>query len=202
MPVPAGTGLSRRSFLLRSSVAMLSVYGASKLRLGALEEGIAQAAGGSEPVLVSIFLDGGVDSLSVLAPTTDSVYRRLRPEPRSSTRSRHRVRRGPGPALEPGREVVRGPPRRGQDDRAPGRRLREPRPVALHLASLLGGRRSAAPRDQRLDGPPAGHDRHRGQPAPGPVARRLAVAGARQPVGAGGGDRRALLRPLGRGRLG
>ncbi len=79
MPVPAGTGLSRRSFLLRSSVAMLSVYGASKLRLGALEEGIAQAAGGSEPVLVSIFLDGGVDSLSVLAPTTDSVYRRLRP---------------------------------------------------------------------------------------------------------------------------
>ena len=79
MPVPAGTGLSRRSFLLRSSVAMLSVYGASKLRLGDLEEGIAQAAGGSEPVLVSIFLDGGIDSLSVLAPTTDPIYRRLRP---------------------------------------------------------------------------------------------------------------------------
>ena len=34
MPVPAGTGLNRRSFLLRSSAAMLSVYGASKLRLG------------------------------------------------------------------------------------------------------------------------------------------------------------------------
>ncbi len=79
MPVPAGTGLSRRSFLLRSSAAVLSVYGASKLRLGDLEAGVAQAAGGSEPVLVSIFLDGGVDSLSVLAPTTDADYRRLRP---------------------------------------------------------------------------------------------------------------------------
>jgi uncharacterized protein (DUF1501 family) len=79
MPTPAGTGLSRRSFLLRSSTAMLAVYGASKLKLGDLEEGIAQAAGGNERVLVSIFLDGGVDSLSVLAPTTDSVYRQLRP---------------------------------------------------------------------------------------------------------------------------
>jgi len=66
MPTPAGTGLSRRSFLLRSGAAMLSVYGASKLKLGALEEGIAQAAGANERVLVSIFLDGGVDSLSVL----------------------------------------------------------------------------------------------------------------------------------------
>ena len=79
MPVPAGTGLSRRSFLLRSSAAVLSVYGASKLRLGELEAGVAQAAGGSDRVLVSIFLDGGIDSLSVLAPTTDPIYRSLRP---------------------------------------------------------------------------------------------------------------------------
>ena len=79
MPAPAGTGLSRRSFLLRSSAAMLSVYGASKLPLGELREGIAHAAGGSDRVLVSIFLDGGIDSLSVLAPTTDPIYRSLRP---------------------------------------------------------------------------------------------------------------------------
>ena len=79
MPAPAGTGLSRRSFLLRSSAAMLSVYGASKLRLGDLEAGIAQAAGGNDPVLISIFLEGGIDSLSVLAPTTDATYRSLRP---------------------------------------------------------------------------------------------------------------------------
>jgi uncharacterized protein (DUF1501 family) len=79
MPEPAGTGLSRRSFMLRSGAAMLSVYGASKLRFADLQEGIAQAAGGSDRVLVSIFLDGGVDSLSVLSPTTDSLYQQLRP---------------------------------------------------------------------------------------------------------------------------
>ena len=31
MPLPAGTGLDRRSFLLRSAGAMLSIYGASAL---------------------------------------------------------------------------------------------------------------------------------------------------------------------------
>ncbi len=79
MPVPAGTGLNRRSFLLRSSAAMLSVYGASRLRLGDLQAGIAEAAGVDDRVLVSVFLDGGVDSLSVLAPTGDGIYQSLRP---------------------------------------------------------------------------------------------------------------------------
>ena len=80
MPAPAGTGLSRRSFLLRSGAAMLSVYGASKLGMRQFEDGIAQAAGGNEPVLVSVFLEGGIDSLSVLAPTADPLYRTLRPQ--------------------------------------------------------------------------------------------------------------------------
>ncbi len=79
MPLPAGTGLSRRSFLLHSSVAMLSVYGASRLGLGGIESGIAQAAGSGERTLVSIFLEGGIDSISVLAPVTDPLYRSLRP---------------------------------------------------------------------------------------------------------------------------
>ena len=79
MPTPAGTGISRRSFVLRSSAAMLSVYGASKLRLGDLQAGIAEAAGGNDKVLVSVFLDGGADALSVLAPTTDPTYQSLRP---------------------------------------------------------------------------------------------------------------------------
>ena len=79
MPAPAGTGLSRRSFLLRSGAAMLSVYGASKLGMRQFVEGIAQAAGGNDRVLVSIFLEGGADSLSVLAPTADPLYRVLRP---------------------------------------------------------------------------------------------------------------------------
>ena len=81
MPLPAGTGLSRRSFLMRSGGAMLSVYGASKLGFGALEEGIAQAAAAPDsPVLLTVFLDGGADSLSILSPTTDSLYKKLRGE--------------------------------------------------------------------------------------------------------------------------
>jgi uncharacterized protein (DUF1501 family) len=81
MPTPAGTGLSRRSFLLRSAGLALSVYGAGKLaRLPTFEEGIARAAAGnSGTVLVNVFLDGGADSLSILAPTGDPDYRRLRP---------------------------------------------------------------------------------------------------------------------------
>ncbi len=80
MPAPAGTGLSRRTFLLRSAGVALSVYGASKLGLHQLEAGVAEAAAGpASPVLVSIFLEGGADGLSVLAPIGDPAYRTLRP---------------------------------------------------------------------------------------------------------------------------
>lgn len=80
MPVPAGTGLSRRSLLLRGAAAGLTVYGASRLAPQALEAGIAEAASGpAQPVLVSVFLPGGVDGLSVLAPTGDDRFASLRP---------------------------------------------------------------------------------------------------------------------------
>jgi uncharacterized protein (DUF1501 family) len=78
MPLPAGTGLSRRSFLSRAAGLALAVYGATKLPLAALEEGIANAAAPGR-VLVSVFLDGGIDSLSVLAPVGDPLYAELRP---------------------------------------------------------------------------------------------------------------------------
>ena len=78
MPVPAGTGLSRRTFLSRAAGMALAVYGASKIPLSAFETGIAQAAPGDK-VLVSVFFDGGIDSLSVLAPVGDSRYPQLRP---------------------------------------------------------------------------------------------------------------------------
>jgi uncharacterized protein (DUF1501 family) len=80
MPLPAGTGLDRRAFLVRSAGLFLSVYGTSKLGFRALEEGIAAAA--SNPpgrVLVSVFLEGGADSMSILFPDGDSRYRNLRP---------------------------------------------------------------------------------------------------------------------------
>lgn len=78
MPEPAGTGLSRRKFLSRSAGLALAVYGASKIPLSAFETGIAQAAPGDK-ILVSVFFDGGIDSLNVLAPVNDARYQQLRP---------------------------------------------------------------------------------------------------------------------------
>jgi uncharacterized protein (DUF1501 family) len=80
MPLPAGTGLSRRSFLARSSGLALAVFGGGALAPRAFEEGIADAmAAGPDTVLVSIFLSGGLDSLSLLAPVGDARYPTLRP---------------------------------------------------------------------------------------------------------------------------
>jgi len=78
MPEPAGTGLSRRRFLSNAAGLALAVYGASKIPLSAFETGIAQAAS-ADKVLVSVFCDGGIDSLSVLAPVGDPRYAQLRP---------------------------------------------------------------------------------------------------------------------------
>ena len=78
MPVPAGTGLTRRSFVARSLGLALAVYGVGKLQL--FEEGIANAATQAPGrILVTVFLQGGADSISLLAPTGDPLYRKLRP---------------------------------------------------------------------------------------------------------------------------
>jgi uncharacterized protein (DUF1501 family) len=81
MPVPAGTGLSRRGFLLASAGLALSVYGAGRLLdPSRFEEGVALAAQGpAQPVLVSVYLQGGIDSMSVLYPAGDSLYTKYRP---------------------------------------------------------------------------------------------------------------------------
>ena len=81
MPTPAGTGLSRRSFLARSTGLAMTVFGASSLSPGVLENGIASAAPATpeNPVLISIWLSGGMDSLELLAPVTDPIYQALRP---------------------------------------------------------------------------------------------------------------------------
>jgi uncharacterized protein (DUF1501 family) len=57
------------------------VYGAGRLLAPqAFEEGIAEAfAGPAQPVIVSIFMQGGIDGLSVLAPVYDPRYATLRP---------------------------------------------------------------------------------------------------------------------------
>ena len=81
MPLPAGTGLTRRNFLTKSLGAAVAVYGSSYLGLRQLEEGIAAAASGpAAPILVSVFLEGGADGLSVLSPQGDPLYKKLRPQ--------------------------------------------------------------------------------------------------------------------------
>jgi uncharacterized protein (DUF1501 family) len=81
MPTPAGTGLNRRSFMLSSAGLLLSVYGAGRLlEPQAFEAGIASAASAANGrVLVSIYLQGGIDSMSVLAPVSDPSYAQYRP---------------------------------------------------------------------------------------------------------------------------
>src|ERR1700749_1891883 len=78
MPAPAGTGLTRRRFLSRTAGVPLAVYGASKIPISAFDRGIAQAAT-PEKVLISIFFEGGIDAMSVLAPVGDPRYATLRP---------------------------------------------------------------------------------------------------------------------------
>jgi uncharacterized protein (DUF1501 family) len=58
------------------------VYGAGKLiDPRAFDEGIAQAAAGpAQPILVSVYLQGGIDAMSVLYPCGDPLYRKFRPE--------------------------------------------------------------------------------------------------------------------------
>ena len=84
MPLPAGTGIDRRRFLIGGAAGLLSVYGAGRLGLTnrVLGDGIARAAAlqrPDQPVLVSVFLAGGIDSLSLLAPVGDPLYAKLRP---------------------------------------------------------------------------------------------------------------------------
>lgn len=68
MPLPAGTGLSRRSMLLRSLGVGMAVYGSSAIGSPEHVEAAINEALGSNKVLISVFVDGGWDALSVLAP--------------------------------------------------------------------------------------------------------------------------------------
>ena len=194
MPEPAGTGLSRRSFLLRSAALGLAVYGAGKL--GAFEAGVAQAAA---------------------APAGLGAAQRL---PRGRRRRHERARSHRRPALppaapdagacaaaapfaedprlewHPSAARARRPARRGQGLRAPRRRLHQRRPVALHLAPLLGGRRARPAPAHRLARPRARPRRLARQPAAGRRARRAALADAGHRAQPGRGDRQARGRRL------
>ena len=145
MLLPAGTGLSRRSFLLRSAGAALSVYGASALSPSHLYDGIAQAAAAAQPnqpVLVSIFMEGGWDALSVLAPVKEARYHELRPALRPQRRRRRAVQRGRTADVASACRRPCAAARRGQGHGAPRDRLRPAGRESFHEPSLLGGRRT------------------------------------------------------------
>jgi uncharacterized protein (DUF1501 family) len=82
MPIPAGTGLTRREFVSRTAGLALAVYGGAALSGKAFDHGIAQAASdaaSNQKTLVTIFFNGGIDGLSVLFPAGDPRYYSLRP---------------------------------------------------------------------------------------------------------------------------
>ncbi len=82
VPIPravldgAPAGMSRRDFLQNGAVAFLTVYGASCLSWGRIwETAAASAASGvTDPVIVSVFLDGGNDGINTLVPITGPNY--------------------------------------------------------------------------------------------------------------------------------
>ena len=100
------------------------------------------AAAPNAPVLVSVFLPGGVDLLDTLVPLHEyGRYADLHPKLKvpGITARRRRLRRPPG-ARGGHRRRCQGPLRARQDRLPAGHRLREPGPVALPLAPLLGDR--------------------------------------------------------------
>ncbi|MDO9352894.1 MAG: DUF1501 domain-containing protein, partial [Solirubrobacteraceae bacterium] len=68
MPAPAGTGLSRRSLMLRSLGLGVAASGAGAIGGADAVEAAINDALAEHKVVVSVFFDGGWDSLSVLAP--------------------------------------------------------------------------------------------------------------------------------------
>ena len=69
-------GMCRRDFLKNGAVAFLTVYGASMMSWGKVWEAAAANAAtpSTDPIIVSVFLDGGNDGLNTLVPVTGSDY--------------------------------------------------------------------------------------------------------------------------------
>jgi uncharacterized protein (DUF1501 family) len=68
MPAPAGTGLTRRSMMMRSLGLGLAVYGAGAITQAERLEAAINDALAEHKVVISVFFDGGWDALSVLVP--------------------------------------------------------------------------------------------------------------------------------------
>ena len=174
--------LTRRQIFGWGVGAGLSLYAARAMPISrALEAAAADAAAAPDaPVLVAVFLPGGLDLLDSLIPLNDygayaDLHRNIRvdkpPLLRGSALGIH-------PSLTQGvGGGIKGLYDAGKLGFLPGIDYPEPEPLALPLAPLLGDR---ADRRQRLAGLAralAGRQRQRRQPAAGDVARLRPVAG-------------------------
>ena len=201
MPLPAGTGLTRRDFVSRTRGARArdlrrrSALGPG-VRGGDRERGVDPGAERSRRRLplgrdrrpVGALPGGRPAVLPAASEHRDRPERRVGLQP------------GQPAALAPDGERPRDAARRGQGLRDPGDRLRQQRRVALHLAALLGGRGAGRDAPDRLARPVPRLGRNARQPDPGPLARHRAPAGAGDEEDAGGdapGRRPVHLRPAG-----
>src|SRR5262245_26114205 len=70
--------LSRREFLVGCSAAIAGMAGGRVGNLVFAEQGGPGLAAGNDEILVMVFLRGGCDGLSLVAPYDDSIYRQER----------------------------------------------------------------------------------------------------------------------------
>ena len=151
-PPRAGTGLYAPRVRLPGAAGLaMAVYGA---QAGSGWEAVRRGdrrrrPGGpaSKPVLVSVSSKGGMDSLSVLAPTGPRPARpACRPQPRPrGRRGGRRSRRTPACAGTRLLAPLATLHAEGKVTTFPCDRLHGCQPVALHLSPLLGGRRDPGP---------------------------------------------------------
>ena len=140
--VPAGTGLSRRRFLLASAGLALSVYGAGRRSpRGVSRRAIAQAADGARPAGARQRVPAGRHRRDVRAlPAGDPLYAST--GRRSDARRRRTAAFRRTPACTGTRRRRRSAQLHGEGKVSvmPGVGYDRPRPVAFHEPPLLGGR--------------------------------------------------------------
>ena len=140
VPRPRARARARR--LRRRGAAAAGLRGGDRGRSGRQRR--------SGKVLVSVFLDGGADALSLLYPGLDPLYRQLRPRLALAPGAGTPFAEDPSLSWHPSLAPLAQLHGEGKVTVMPGDRLRPPEPVALHLAALLGGRRSRRAARDRL----------------------------------------------------
>ena len=189
MPIPAGTGLTRREFVSRTAGLALAVYGGAALS----RQGVRRRhrAGGLRRRRRSRRCSSPSSSTAASTGCTCSSLPATRSTTRCARTSRSRRRpdaRSPRTTGCAGIRPRTGSPTLHDEGKVSvhaGGRLRQLEPVAFHVAPLLRGRRHRCEPAHRLARPLPRPRRHAGQPAAGPDARRRDAPVDRDREGAG-----------------